>query len=112
MTFTAAELAEIRLAFRRRLAADRPPRKPRPKPKPKSQSKPQPLPVLVREPDHDDDSKVLWPGEVADLFAVSVRTVRRWADAGTLPSFRTDGGHRRFRWGELRAAVEPPQAQL
>ena len=33
-------------------------------------------------------------GQVADLLGVSVDTVRRWADAGRLPTSRTDGGQR------------------
>lgn len=33
-------------------------------------------------------------GQAADLLGVSVDTVRRWADAGRLPTTRTGGGHR------------------
>jgi len=58
--------------------------------------------VLVREPDYDD-TYILTPALVAELFAVTSRTVRRWTDAGMLPSFRTVGGHRRFRWADVRA---------
>ena len=32
----------------------------------------------------------------ASLLAVSVDTVRRWADSGLLPSYRLPSGHRRF----------------
>jgi len=32
--------------------------------------------------------------EAADLLGVSVDTVRRWADAGRLPTTSDDGGHR------------------
>jgi excisionase family DNA binding protein len=60
--------------------------------------------VLVREPDYDD-TYILTPALVAELFAVSPRTVRRWADSGALPSFRTRGGQRRFRCGEIRRVV-------
>lgn len=35
-------------------------------------------------------------GDVARVFGVHEGTVRRWADSGRLPSFRTPGGHRRF----------------
>jgi excisionase family DNA binding protein len=56
------------------------------------------LPALVREPDYDD-TDILTPAQIAELFAVTSRTVRRWTDLGTLPSFRTIGGQRRFRWG-------------
>jgi excisionase family DNA binding protein len=99
MRFTAAELTEIRHAFRQRLATDRAPKKPA-----RRKRKPEPLPALVREPDYDD-TYILTPALVAELFAVSPRTVRRWADSGTLPSFRTIGGQRRFRWGEIRRVV-------
>jgi len=57
--------------------------------------------VLVREPDYDD-AEILTPAQVAELFDVTPRTIRRWADAGMLPVFRTVGGQRRFRWGEIR----------
>jgi len=58
----------------------------------------------VHEPDYGD-AEILTPAQIADLFAVSPRTIRRWADLGTLPSFRTIGGQRRFRWGEFRRVV-------
>jgi excisionase family DNA binding protein len=101
MKFSAAELAEIRHAFRKRLAAERVPKKPARR---KRKRKPEPLPALVREPDYGD-AEILTPAQIAELFAVTSRTVRRWTDAGTLPSFRTVGGQRRFRWGEIRRAV-------
>jgi molybdopterin-binding protein len=34
------------------------------------------------------------PGQVAELLGVSVDTVRRWCDDGTLATTRTAGGHR------------------
>lgn len=37
------------------------------------------------------------PGEVAELFGVDPKTVTRWANAGRIQSFKTPGGHRRFR---------------
>jgi molybdopterin-binding protein len=35
-------------------------------------------------------------GEAAELLGVSPDTVRRWSDAGRLPTLRTEGGHRRI----------------
>jgi excisionase family DNA binding protein len=99
MRFTAAELTEIRHTFRQRLATERVPKKPA-----RRKRKPKPPPVPVREPNYDD-TYILTPALVAELFTVSPRTVRRWADSGTLPSFRTIGGQRRFRWGEIRRVV-------
>ena len=37
--------------------------------------------------------QLLTSGEVAEIFRVNPRTVRRWAEAGTLSSIRTVGGH-------------------
>lgn len=34
--------------------------------------------------------------DAADMLGVHEGTVRRWADTGKLPSYRTPGGHRRF----------------
>jgi excisionase family DNA binding protein len=42
-------------------------------------------------------SKPLTTGEVADIFGVTTTTVKRWADDGRLASFKTPGGHYRFR---------------
>lgn len=36
-------------------------------------------------------------GELADLKAVSVDTIRRWEKAGKVESVRTEGGHRRYK---------------
>lgn len=48
---------------------------------------------------------LLTPSEVADMFHVDIRTVRRWAKAGKLTFVRTLGGHRRFRELEVRALL-------
>ena len=37
------------------------------------------------------------------LLGVHPATLRQWADAGKVPSYRTPGGHRRFRAEDLRA---------
>lgn len=39
-------------------------------------------------------------GKVAAAYGVTVPTVRAWANDGTLKSFRTEGGQRRFRLSE------------
>jgi len=82
---------------RQRLAAERVPKKP-------AQRKRKPDSQFVRQPDFDDD-EVLTVTDAAELFGVSTQAIRRWAELGTLPSFRTVGGHRRFRWGEIRRVV-------
>jgi excisionase family DNA binding protein len=53
----------------------------------------------------DELPEILTPAQVAALFAVDAKTVSRWADAGRLPSFRTLGGHRRFRRDDVLAAL-------
>jgi excisionase family DNA binding protein len=51
----------------------------------------------------DDADELLSPGQVAKLVGVSAKTVSNWAREGRLTSFRTMGGHRRFRRSELEA---------
>jgi len=52
------------------------------------------------------DHKVLGAGEMAASCGVTVRTVARWDGDGLLVStFRTPGGHRRFRADEAAAIV-------
>jgi excisionase family DNA binding protein len=46
---------------------------------------------------------ILTTQQVADLFAVHPTTVTKWADSGSLPHFRTPGGHRRFREADVVA---------
>jgi excisionase family DNA binding protein len=55
----------------------------------------------------DDD--VLSPGEVAALFRVDPKTVARWAQQGRLKSFRTPGGHRRFKRSDIMALLPKPK---
>lgn len=47
----------------------------------------------------------LTTGDVAKAFNVSPVTVINWADTGKLPSFRTPGGHRRFRQADIDAFI-------
>ncbi len=44
--------------------------------------------------------------EACRLLGVNESTLRRWADAGYVRSFRTLGGHRRFAEADLRALTE------
>lgn len=41
--------------------------------------------------------------EAAKLLGVHPATLRQWADAGIVPSFRTPGGHRRFARQDIEA---------
>jgi hypothetical protein len=87
--FTAAELAEVRHAFRQRIAtAPVPKRAPRAnrkrEPSPKRKREPEASLVLVREPEYDDGD-ILTTRQVADVFGVSTHIVGRWAEAGILP---------------------------
>ncbi len=50
---------------------------------------------------YERDEKLLSPSEVARLFGVHPKTVARWAEAGQLTPYRTLGGHRRYRAGEV-----------
>lgn len=45
-------------------------------------------------------------GQAAELFGVSVDTVRRWADAGLLATTRTPGGHRVTTGADLARLAE------
>ena len=40
-------------------------------------------------------------GELADLKAVSVVTIRRWEKDGKIASVRTEGGHRRYKLADF-----------
>jgi len=44
--------------------------------------------------------------EAGDLLGVHSTTLRRWTDSGSIPYFRTPGGHRRFRAADLAAWME------
>ncbi len=52
-------------------------------------------------------------GQACKLLGVNESTLRRWADAGHVRSFRTPGGHRRFSEEDLRVlmAGQMPSAQ-
>ena len=48
--------------------------------------------------------------EASELLGVHQTTLRRWADAGDIPCFRTPGGHRRFRTTDLQEWVKARQS--
>lgn len=52
------------------------------------------------------DVRSYTPAEVATLFRVDVRSVRRWAVAGKLAHFRTPGGARRYYADEIDRMIE------
>lgn len=51
------------------------------------------------------DDYLLTPSEVGAAMRVDPKTVTRWAAAGKMPAIRTPGGHRRFYWVAVRAAL-------
>ena len=57
-----------------------------------------------------DAEVLLTPAEVAALFRVDTKTVKRWAQAGKLTSIRTLGGHRRYRESEVRELLKSTQS--
>lgn len=48
--------------------------------------------------------------QASQFLGVHYTTLRRWADAGSIPCFRTPGGHRRFRAADLSAWLEGKQS--
>jgi len=50
----------------------------------------------------DSDESLLTPREVAAIFGVRTTTIARWARDGILPAAFTPGGHRRYRWSDVR----------
>lgn len=57
-----------------------------------------------------DNNRWLSLAEASRLLGVHYTTLRRWADAGSVPCFRTPGGHRRFRQAELEQWMERSQS--
>lgn len=53
-----------------------------------------------------ETERILTPVEVARMFRVDPRTVTRWATKGKIPSFRTMGGHRRFKLSEIEPLLK------
>ena len=52
------------------------------------------------------DPEWLSLGEASRLLGVNESTLRRWADAGLVQTFRTPGGHRRFAAPDLRRIID------
>ena len=50
-------------------------------------------------------------GSAARILGVSVDTVRRWSDAGTLPVVTLPSGHRRYRVADVQALAAPTSAE-
>jgi excisionase family DNA binding protein len=63
--------------------------------------------LTLRYRDDADNITTRWItlGQACKLLGVNESTLRRWADAGHVHSFRTPGGHRRFSEDDLRALV-------
>jgi hypothetical protein len=59
----------------------------------------------------EDPDQLLTSHEVAAIFRVSERTVRRWHETGQLDdcAIYTPGGHLRYRAATVRARATPPQ---
>jgi excisionase family DNA binding protein len=54
---------------------------------------------------HDTPDRWLTLGQACRLLNVDESTLRRWADAGQVHTFRTPGGHRRFAEHDVRAIL-------
>lgn len=54
----------------------------------------------------DSTARWLSLGEAAARLGVDEATLRHWADTGKIRTFRTPGGHRRFREDDLRALIQ------
>lgn len=61
--------------------------------------------VRYREEHENLATRWITLGQACKLLGVNESTLRRWADAGHVRSFRTPGGHRRFSEEDLRSLV-------
>ena len=55
----------------------------------------------------EPEERLLTRAQVAEMFHVSPSTVRRWAEAGKLPSVKTLGGHHRYDAKAVMALIQP-----
>lgn len=58
------------------------------------------------------DPEWLGLGEASRLLGVNESTLRRWADAGLVRTFRTPGGHRRFSPSDLQRLMDSPSEEV
>lgn len=60
----------------------------------------------------DDPEELLTSREVAAIFRVAERTIRRWHSVGALDdcAFYTPGGKLRYRATAIRARITPPDS--
>lgn len=58
----------------------------------------------------ETDEQLLSIGDAAIIAGVTVQSLRRWADAGEVPSVVTPGGHRRFRRSDVIGLLKAPDA--
>lgn len=66
------------------------------------------LATFCRMPDRSNsypDDALVALGPAAKILGVAPRTMRKYADDGLLPVFRTPTQHRRFRVADLRALL-------
>jgi excisionase family DNA binding protein len=52
-----------------------------------------------------DRTKFFSTADIARMLSVDASTVKRWADSGRLPCYKTVGGHRRFSLPQVREFV-------
>ena len=55
---------------------------------------------------HSIERRFVAIGQAAAILGASPASVRRWADQGFLPSYRTPGGQRRFERAEVNRLLE------
>jgi predicted site-specific integrase-resolvase len=60
--------------------------------------------MVTRLPSHSGD-QLLRPHEVARIFGIGPSTLGRWARGGRLAWTLTPGGHRRYRWADVRKLI-------
>jgi excisionase family DNA binding protein len=52
-----------------------------------------------------DRTKFFSTADIARMLSVDASTVKRWADSGRLPCYKTVGGHRRFTLIQVREFI-------